>query len=399
MKTAVFWVLQQNSLPECNSRSFLRCFWICFKLVIKWVYEGVCPNFFIPENNLFLVKIHGSVQNKLFCKLYAMYEKGLSCLFECRTIRDLIYHSLTTSTQITNQSKINPIIKEFFIELESSVIFLSDFRGCVKTLLNFEKLINFNLSRVYVLVIQRVTAAVFHQMAFRLMSLKFRNNKSFYYADKLSRSATGLAVKIGGVSDLLLNAMYHYRKHNIYKALSIVEKAKIMLKKPDMVYLGHLFNESCVKTKPWLKGPFSDVKMTKYINNVPLNNKTFYIDELVSEQQHSLRVPRMILYIPCLVFVHMLEFLCYRTVNTQRAHTALNDLNSLLDNCMDLLGKDISWHMLGKFQEMSGNLQMALYAYRKSLDEIEISGIRTATVERIKVVESQLHMYMMKPSC
>lgn len=48
MKTAVFWVLQQNSLSECNSQNFLQCFWICFKLVIKWVYEGVCPNFFYP---------------------------------------------------------------------------------------------------------------------------------------------------------------------------------------------------------------------------------------------------------------------------------------------------------------------------------------------------------------
>lgn len=51
-------------------------------------------------------------------------------------------------------------------------------------------------------------------------------------------------------------------------------------------------------------------------------------------------------------------------------------------------GRDISWHMLGKFQEMSGNFQMALYAYRKSLDEIGINS--TATEERIKIVESQM---------
>lgn len=49
-----------------------------------------------------------------------------------------------------------------------------------------------------------------------------------------------------------------------------------------------------------------------------------------------------------------------------------------------LPGRDISWHMLGKFQEISGNFKTALYAYRKSLDETGINRISTATEERIK---------------
>lgn len=134
MKTAIFWVLQQNSLPECNSQSFLQCFWICFKLVIKWVYESACPNFFIPENNLFLVKMRGSAQNKLFCKLYAMYEKGASCIFECPTIVDNSYKSLNT-----NPKKINPLIKELFMGIDGIALSLLSLKICVKTLSNVEK--------------------------------------------------------------------------------------------------------------------------------------------------------------------------------------------------------------------------------------------------------------------
>ena len=49
MKTALFWVLQNSTIPECCPQNFLQYFWACFKLILKWVYEGVCPNFFFPR--------------------------------------------------------------------------------------------------------------------------------------------------------------------------------------------------------------------------------------------------------------------------------------------------------------------------------------------------------------
>lgn len=80
----------------------------------------------------------------------------------------------------------------------------------------------------------------------------------------------------------------------------------------------------------------------------------------MTEQLHSLGTPSGFLYMPS--FFYMLEFLCCRTVNTQRAQTSLNDLNELLENNQDIYtslpGRDLSWHMLGKFQEMSGDFQM-----------------------------------------
>lgn len=93
----------------------------------------------------------------------------------------------------------------------------------------------------------------------------------------------------------------------------------------------------------------------------------------------------------------MLEFLCYRAVKSQRAQAAADDLNELWDIkwdiCTSLPGRNLSWHMIGKFQEMSGNFRIALYAYRKSLDDKGINRISTATKERIKIVERQMSMY------
>lgn len=128
--------------------------------------------------------------------------------------------------------------------IDGIALSLLSLKICVKTLSNVEKLRNFNLARVYALVIQKATATIFHQMAFYLLSL-FGNNKLFYKANKLSCSAIKLSVQFGSVSDLLFNAMYLYRKRNIHKALTILERAKIMLKQSDMVHLGHLITESC----------------------------------------------------------------------------------------------------------------------------------------------------------
>lgn len=136
---------------------------------------------------------------------------------------------------------------------------LLNFKICINTLSNVEKLINFNLAQVYALVIQKATATVFHQMAFDLLSLRCGNNKSFYKANKLSCSAIMLSVRFGGVSDLLFNAMFHYRKRNIDKALAILEKAKVMLNQSDMIHLGHLVTRSRVETKSWLKKSLSDL--------------------------------------------------------------------------------------------------------------------------------------------
>ncbi|XP_062577608.1 uncharacterized protein LOC134239440 [Saccostrea cucullata] len=45
MKTAVFWAIQQNKISHWSPQNLLQCFWVCFKLILKWVCEGVCPNF------------------------------------------------------------------------------------------------------------------------------------------------------------------------------------------------------------------------------------------------------------------------------------------------------------------------------------------------------------------
>ena len=52
-----------------SPQNLLAGFWVCFKHLLTWVYGGVCPNYFITEN-MFLDKVQGEAQKKLFTQLH-----------------------------------------------------------------------------------------------------------------------------------------------------------------------------------------------------------------------------------------------------------------------------------------------------------------------------------------
>ncbi|XP_062602209.1 uncharacterized protein LOC134263859 [Saccostrea cucullata] len=90
IKTCIFWLIQNRNSLTWSPDNLLSCFWECFKLLIHWVHIGECPNFFIPENNMFRVKVTGSVQALTFSHLFgcvsdilflAMYLYG-DCRYE-----------------------------------------------------------------------------------------------------------------------------------------------------------------------------------------------------------------------------------------------------------------------------------------------------------------------------
>lgn len=388
IKTAIFWSLHHNTFSECHPRNFMQCFWICFKLVIQWVYEGVCPNFFIPENNMFLGKIHGSGQRKLFSKLYVLYEAGHSCLLESFSIRGVLSARLMNEILIpgTNIECANPFLTEIFVGHSINELRVAfDVQSSLKTLGTIETLVNLKIGRILALVIQQSTVSIFQQIAFHLKalqyckesrSLRLSNNKYFYANDKLSRCLLKLSIKFGSISDMLFIAMYYYREQNYVKATSVVQQVKIMLTQPDVDIW------SCLNIDSLSAG------ILKYfVFGVPLNNTVVYIDELVAEQKLMLKGGVLYINLHPLVLINMLEFLCYRHENTRRAEIALYELSVFMhsnDNSIVMaLTRDISWHILGICQEISGNLQKALYAYKKSLNESLLYKIRPITRQKI----------------
>lgn len=386
MKTAVFWTIQQNLLSHCSPQNLLTGFWTCFKLLLKWVYEGFCPNFFIPENNMFFTKVYGSAQNSLFVKLHELYEKGLACLLQTSVgvCIDLALNKpqlrfCTDENEIRNEVDID---LEFFNECYSLI-------GTKTVISTVEELISSRLTQCQIATLQNFTSCTLQFSAFKLHNTDTYNNvnKSAYITIRRSSHMLKFAAKFGCVSDMLYVVMYYYKTFRYREALSVLEMTKAKLAKPYLMYEGRVDSD---RYSAVLRGKSWSSKMRHAVAyDIILDNSICYIDDLIYEQQSSLQQKYHTLEIPVFVMLHFLEFLCYRHIDTTLSKAALDTLQSLVHHDqghnIHFILRDISWQILGICQQMTGNLQAAQLSYLQSLRQNQHHRMKTATKLRMRI--------------
>ncbi|XP_022340064.2 uncharacterized protein LOC111134870 [Crassostrea virginica] len=395
MKTAIFWAIQQNTIAHWCPQNLLAGFWVCLKLLLKWVYEGVCPNFFIPENNMFFNKLYGVAQTDLFTRLYGSYEKGIAFLLQSPSISPYIMDVLcnprlsvcTDECTLISEAKLD---RKLFDEIrENGVLALDNLQICMKHLHRVKQLIRSPLTQCQILTLQKLTAVILQTSAFMLHDMYTNasgGNKQMYIADKRSCYMLKLAAKFGFVSDLLCIAMYYYKTFRHREALSVIEMTKVKLAQPGLIYSGHVDPERYTEAVGGWSWSYKMRHAVAY--EITLLNHIWYINELMPEQKSSTLKHQPVLYIPPFILLHMLEFLCSKHVNYTKAQTALDDLQVLvhLDQgvFVPVLNRDISWEILGICQQMTGNHQAALFSYTQSLRQYPWHKIHTATRHRIQ---------------
>lgn len=210
IKTVIFWAIQENTLQNALHwcpQNLLANFWLCFKLLLKWVYDGACPNFFIPQNNMFLNNIHGEAQQSLFAQLYGLYEKGISLLLQSPSIRPYMVDVLcnprltvfTDEDILISEAELDEeyfsIVIQFFDELSSS-----DIRQCMNAL-NKDQLTGSSMSHYQVVMVQKCLVSFLQYVAFVLHNTYSiqRANKKMYTAYKMFCHILKLADKMGYV--------------------------------------------------------------------------------------------------------------------------------------------------------------------------------------------------------
>ncbi|XP_065933633.1 uncharacterized protein [Magallana gigas] len=399
MKTTIFWAIQQNTLPQWCPQNILAGFWVCFKLLLKWVFEGYCPNFFIPQNNLFLTKVHGSAQNRLFLQLHELYKKGLACLLQSSSIRSYIIDALyNPRLSICTDESIMRREVDYDVELfdqSSKVGATTGDLFCLSKVMHIiEQLINSPLTHYQVVPLQNFTVSNLQCIAFVLhtMCIYTGFNKQMYIADRISCQMLKLAAKLGCVSDMLYIAMYYYKTFRYREALSVIEMTKVKLAQPYLMYDGHVDRERYTEA---VGGQTWSSKMRQAVaQDIRLDNNICYISELIPEQQSGLQNRMHKLHIPVFVLLHFLEFLCYRHIDTTLSQAALDELQVLVHHDQGLYVpeyyRDISWEILGICQQITGDLHAALNSYKKSLARDSCQRIQTATWDKIQYIADVL---------
>nr|XP_022335968.1 uncharacterized protein LOC111132453 [Crassostrea virginica] len=334
MKTAVFWAIQQNTIAHWCPQNLLAGFWVCFKILLKWVYEGYCPNFFIPENNMFLNKVHGIAQTNLLTRLYGLYEKGIAFLLQSPSISSFIMDVLCNprlSVCTDERTQIYEVVldRELFNEIViNDALALNNLHGCMEYLHMVEQLIRSPLTQYQIPMLQKLTATILQTSAFMLHDMytdTSGGNKQMYIADKRSCYMLKLAAKFGFAPDLLYIAMYFYKTFRHREALSVIEMTKVKLAQPGLMYDIHVDPERYSEAVGGRSWSYKMRHAEAY--HIKLYNHTCYINELTPEQQSN----------------------------------SLNHENT-----------------------MTGNHQAALYSYTQSLRQFPFHKIDTATRHRIQ---------------
>ncbi|XP_062620255.1 uncharacterized protein LOC134281832 [Saccostrea cucullata] len=392
MKTVVFWLLQGGHFLTWSPDNLLSCFWECFKLLIHWVRIGECPNFFIPQNNMFRVKVTGFVQTSLFCQLYDLYCKGISCLLLSETLRPylsfpILYRSMssvfTDESSIISSTELDiSLFKELYID--NDVGRFREFRAYTEHL---KTILVRNMTPYHVVTLQHLTTCVLRNMDFLIQSSihpkKYRN-KIQYKSKKVSNRLIKVSSTFGYVSDILYFAMYWYRDCRYEHSLIILQKAQERMSRPYIIYG---YNVNIDMYRQCMTGiPLGRRMRSAVMKDIVLNKNT-YINELVMEQFNN-KYGRPVLLIPPLVMLHMLFILNHhRLGDTVRSQQSLQDLQTLLlyDDRVNVptLLRDISWQILGICQQICGDYVGSLQSYQCSLQQKPTHFIQEVTLFRM----------------
>ncbi|KAK3599462.1 hypothetical protein CHS0354_006583 [Potamilus streckersoni] len=68
-KTCIFYLLESTPTAMWQPENLLLCLELCLRLLYIWTEAATCPNYFIPEENMFQCKVYGHVQGWLLCVL------------------------------------------------------------------------------------------------------------------------------------------------------------------------------------------------------------------------------------------------------------------------------------------------------------------------------------------
>ena len=99
LKTALFWEITTTS-NQWSPSTLLSGFWNCFRRLLWWISCSFCPNFFVPQNNMFRGKIEGKNRDKLLRHLRILYFEGYKCLLRCQSLADVMSESIYENVEL-----------------------------------------------------------------------------------------------------------------------------------------------------------------------------------------------------------------------------------------------------------------------------------------------------------
>ena len=372
LKTALFWEIT----PLGTSLLLLQringilhycwlIFWNCFRRLMQWICFSYCPNFFIPENNMFEGKIEGRNRTMLLQHLSTLYLEGYQCLLRCPSLSKGFFNIMHYEPleEVFVKERRSNIALHILIECNNvDCRFQVDFmkQGITYPLLNCLASSRNSLERFLLKewLHRKLTVSCMTELKH---STVINQSNQLQYRDLSERLRLLGRCHRDSTSHVLYQAMQCHNAGRYSQALRLVNLCKEKISDPESWYMYSVENETLIS---YMRAGGEELPMETVRRNtleVTILHDSQYIPELYIEHHgQSIHFNEKSDALPPYVCALFLQFLCQRKLELIReADKTMHELCKLVHSDdgkhIDVRFRSISRQVLGICQQISGD--------------------------------------------
>ena len=360
MKTALFWLSEEICTNTFKLQNLFHCYFLCLDKIISWVKCCYCPNYFIPEHNMFRGKINRA-NSWLLLNVLQRLRNG-----ECEA---LTVNALFNSEAVLHDSCVK---LELFLykNINNNLRFQFDI-FTVKNggmLLSFIKSLAMSQSSSILSGLCKYYYSFISQNIVQTLPFP-TTNKHYAHVIRLYHTHLHDGTKSDAVSGWLLYASFYYTLGQYNTTLKIIDHV-LSRCTPDMIML--IRNNYTTDEIMYYKQNVgcSNITLSEKMRLATVNCVWYVKQSTLIPHELKPEVQDGIFYVPPVVMSHCLRFLCYHHLyNINNRQQSLRDLLLTITKLHFISHSQLSFAftILGVCHEIVGDKERAYHCYDGAL--------------------------------
>ncbi|XP_063438539.1 uncharacterized protein LOC134719478 [Mytilus trossulus] len=375
LKTALFWVSEEVDIDTFQIPKLFHCFSLCLDKLISWVKICYCPNYFIPEHNMFLGTISESNSKILMRALENIKHEGIG---------GLLMGLFPPDNESTKSESSLVMLDCLFYKIANRIPVPKDILGC-HNYLSFTESLLMSESSTFVSDVCKYHYAKISQIVAQFLPPPKSVSKSYSISARYHRHLQN-GTETDAVSGWLLYASFYYVTGQFNVTLRLAEYV-LSRCSPDMMRDD---DYECEKHRNcYRQNVHSKMKLNERMKIATIAHVKYIRNSSLIPSELKLEVEDEDIHVPPNVMSHCLRCLCFhRLGDSDKRQQALRDLYLIVtDNCSFTVSHIyISLILLGVCYEISGDKDRAYQCYEEALQRNRSQSSITA-VKRISKLD------------
>ncbi|XP_063405890.1 uncharacterized protein LOC134689852 [Mytilus trossulus] len=364
LKTALFWVAEELDIDTFQLSKLFVCFSHCLDKLKLWVKQCYCPNYFIPEHNMFIGKVNTDNNTILLNVL-----DGITCDGIDGLTKDIFPNNNRSSRLLRKNSESSFVKLDFLFFRTCFFPVRPDISKCLKALMFTESLMKSKYSTFYIEVCKHYHAKISQYTAQILPKPSITTET--YKIHKQYHIQLQNGIKTDAVTGWLLYASFYYVTGQFEVTLRLTDYV-ISRCSPDMLNAGYVnFTEPAEKDiLNYRSHVHSTMTLTEKMRMAIIGDVIFSQNSSLIPAELQLEANNHSMTIPSIVMYYFLRFLCfYHLCEISKKQQALHDFELIVKNNNYIPPKNVSNSLtiLGVCYEISGDKDAAYQCYDNAL--------------------------------